>query len=381
MRALAFLERLVAFDTRNPPRAPAGVRDLIDYVSEIVKTSGFVVETRDLGDGCQWLLARRSLAGSAAGSAAGPLVNVHIDTVPADPGWTRDPHTLLVADGRATGLGACDIKGALAAFLAAASRTTGPVELLLTSDEEAGSSRCVRTFVAEHDVKGRDVLVAEPTRCQAVLAHRGIATCAGTFHGTAGHASQRRALEDSAVHEAVRWASRALAFAAGTEGGDAASQGGTSGGLRGVRFNLGQLEGGLKVNMIASSATVRFGVRPPSEPRAVMEHVCALAPDPARVTWQPGYLAPSLPASGRSLDEARALVQRLGLVEGAPVDFFTEAALFSEAGAVAVVLGSGDIAQAHVADESVALDELEELEAIYVRLLGGPTEHRPGRSS
>lgn len=376
MSALAILERLVAFDTRNPPRAAAGVRGLIDYVSEIVKPIGFLVETRDLGDGCQWLLARRGPA-VAAGRGA-PLVNVHIDTVPADPGWTRDPHTLLVAGGRATGLGACDIKGALAAFLAAAAKTAGPAELLLTSDEEAGSSRCVRTFVAEHDVKGRDVLVAEPTRCQAVLAHRGIATCVGTFQGTAGHASQRRALEDSAVHEAVRWASRALAFAAESEGEAAPA----SGGLRGVRFNLGQLEGGLKANMIASTATVRFGVRPPADPRGVVERICALAPDAGRVQWQPGYLAPSLPAPGRTVDDARALVKRLELTEGPAVDFFTEAALFSEAGAVAVVLGSGDIACAHVADESVPLAELAELEAIYVHLLGGvAAATSSGRSS
>lgn len=358
MSALAYLERLVAFDTRNPPRAPAGARALIDYVSPIVKATGFSVEVRDLGDGCMWLHARRG--------QGGPLVNVHIDTVPADPGWSRDPHALHVTSGpdaRATGLGACDIKGALAAFLAAAARAGGPVELLLTSDEEAGSSRCVRTFVAEHDVKGREILVAEPTRCKAVLAHRGIATCTGTFKGVAGHASQQRALEDSALHEAVRWASRAIAFAEESEKA-------TGPGLTGVRFNLGLVEGGLKANMIASSATVRFGVRPPQDPRAVVERICELAPHRERVSWEPGYLAPALPAPGRTVDDARKLAKKHGLAEGDPVDFFTEAALFSEAGATALVVGSGDIAVAHAAEESVPLAELDEMEAIYGRVMG-----------
>jgi acetylornithine deacetylase len=359
--ALAYLERLVAFDTRNPPRAADGARALIEYVSPILKANGFHVETRDLGDGCLWLWGRRGTAGNAA-----PLVNIHIDTVPADARWTREPHTLHVEGERAIGLGACDIKGALAAFLTAASRTGGPVELLLTSDEEAGSSRCVRAFVAEYDVVGRAVLVAEPTRCKAVLAHRGIATCTGTFRGTAGHASQRRALEDSAVHEAVRWAEKALALASESE---AADPGREVGGLPGARFNIGSIEGGIKANMIASTATVRFGVRPSGDPRAVLDGFCALAPHPGRVTWEPGYLAPALPAAGRTIEEARELVARLGLVEGAPVDFFTEAALFSEAGAVAIVIGSGDIAEAHVPDESVALAEIEELAAIYARLL------------
>jgi acetylornithine deacetylase len=62
---------------------------------------------------------------------------------------------------------------------------------------------------------------------------------------------------------------------------------------------------------------------------------------------------------------------RLGLTMGAPVDFWTEAALFSEAGANVLVYGPGDIAQAHTAGEHVAIAELARAAATYVRLLGG----------
>ncbi len=348
---LAHLERLVAFDTQNPPRAPAGVLALLSYAVGALDARGFAAASgatsgvRELGDGCAWLHLRRG--------EGGPLVNVHVDTVPAAMGWSRGAHALQVDGGRAVGLGACDIKGALAAFLVAATGTQGPAELLLTSDEEAGSSRCVRTFLAEHDVKGRTVLVAEPTRCRAVVEHRGIGTCTGTFHGVAGHASNARALADSAVHEAVRWGARALEYA----------------GAHDVRLNVGTIEGGVKANMIAQRATLRFGVRPFGDPAAVVDALCALAPDASRVTWKRGYLAPALPASGGP-EPARAAARALGLADGPAVDFFTEAALFSEAGANAVVFGPGDIAQAHAPDEWVELAQLEEAERLYAGVLG-----------
>ncbi len=341
--ALEHLARLCAFDTRNPPRSPAGISALFDYVTAAVGAWGFVVERRDLGDGCMWLHARR-------GDAA-PIVNVHVDTVPVAEGWFGDPLSLVVTGERATGLGACDIKGALAAWLAAGAATHGPGELLLTSDEEAGTSRCVRTFGSEHDLKGRQLLVAEPTGCRAVLGHRGIGTATGTFTGVAGHASQARALVDSAVHEAVRWAGAALAAASGDD----------------LRFNLGRIEGGTKANMIAAVATVRFGVRPTADVEGVLARLMGLAPSEERVSWERGYLAPALEAT----EAAAVLARQLGVEPSAPVDFFTEAALFAAAGATAIVIGPGDIRQAHAPGEYVLLRELAEAEGIYTRLLGG----------
>ena len=56
---------------------------------------------------------------------------------------------------------------------------------------------------------------------------------------------------------------------------------------------------------------------------------------------------------------------------GHAVDFWTEASLFSAAGLNAVVFGPGDIAQAHTADEWVALEQLQTAVRHYVRILGG----------
>lgn len=361
-RVLEHLRRLVACDTRNPPRAGTGIDALFAYVRSVLDGCGkWVVDEVDLGEGCRWLHARRG------NDPHVPLVNVHIDTVPLSSadgaGWTHDPFTLHVDGEKATGLGACDIKGAVACFLDAVADVDRPAALLLTSDEEAGSSLCVRTFIEQNDVVFRTILVAEPTQAMGVLAHRGIGTAVMSFHGVAGHASQKRALDDSAVSRCVRFCVKALDHAAAVDNG--------------IRLNLGRVEGGTKANMIASTCVLRLGVRPEpgTDPAEVLDGLFALA-DPTTTT-QKGFLAPPLPARrvDRTVDEARERSRKraaeLGLGVGDDVDFFTEAAFFSAAGANAIVFGPGDIAQAHAVDEFVTLDQLDVVAATYRRILAG----------
>ncbi len=350
-KTLEHLEHLVACDTQNPPRltAQSGV---IGYLR--TQLGDFDLDFTDHGDGCHNLLATRG--------EPRILFNFHLDTVPASDAWQTDPFELQVDDERAVGLGACDIKGASACMLAAVEQTDGDVALLFTTDEEAGKSRCVRKFL-ERGLDFDAVIVAEPTQAKAVVEHRGISTARGVFSGVAGHASERRALADSAVHRAVRWAHEALAFAEGHEAT-------TYRGLSGIRFNLGLLEGGIKPNVIAPEATVRFGCRPlpDQDGQALIAEIQRLAPDDADVDWQAGFFGPTLPADGDAA-AARSIAEGLGLEIGEPVDFWTEAALFSEGGYPAVVYGPADIARAHTAGEWVALAQLEDVSEMYVRLL------------
>ena len=86
------------------------------------------------------------------------------------------------------------------------------------------------------------------------------------------------------------------------------------------------------------------------------------------------FRGPSLPAGDVAMAEenrlaARDLADELGLPIGNAVDFWTEASLFSRAGLTALVFGPGDIAQAHAADEWVALDQLATVATHYQRLL------------
>ncbi|TKR33017.1 acetylornithine deacetylase [Luteimonas gilva] len=354
-QVLKHLEALVSFDTRNPPRA-IGTGGLFDYVR--AQLPDFRIEVRDHGAG----------AVSFFGVRGEPkrLFNVHLDTVPDSPAWTADPHKLRVTDDRAIGLGACDIKGAAACLIAAANATKGDAAFLFSTDEEANDPRCIDAFLkTNHGFE--EALVSEPTRCEAVLAHRGIASVQMRFQGRAGHASGAEAMHANALHQAIRWGADALALVE-------AESHQRFGGLTGLRFNIGRIEGGIKANIIAPSADLRFGFRPlPSQDMDAL-HAKFRAFAPEGTSYEPLFRGPSLPAGDVAAAEERRLAARdladeLGLPIGNAVDFWTEASLFSAAGLTAIVYGPGDIAQAHTADEWVALSQLAEAAATYQRLM------------
>ncbi|OHE85806.1 MAG: acetylornithine deacetylase [Lysobacterales bacterium RIFOXYD1_FULL_69_11] len=354
---LRHLEALVSFDTRNPPRT-IGTGGMFDYLR--AHLPGFRVEVTDHGDGAVSMLAVRG--------APRRVFNVHLDTVPDSPAWTASPHRLRVTADRAIGLGACDIKGAAAGLLAAAGETTGDAAFLFSTDEEANDARCIAAFLAS-DHGFTEAVVAEPTNCEAVLAHRGISSVLMHFRGVAGHASGANAMQASALHQAMRWGSRALDLVEAE-----AHQ--RFGGLTGLRFNIGKVEGGIKANMIAPSAQVRFGFRPlPSMSIDTLHERFGTLVEPGAVErYEETFRGPSLPsgdiatAEDRRL-EARDLAEALDLPIGNAVDFWTEASLFSAAGMTAIVYGPGDIAQAHTADEWVALEQLERYAHSVKRIL------------
>ena len=356
-RVLAHLDALVGFDTRNPPRH-IGTGGVFDYVR--AQLPGFDCTVADHGDGAVSLLAVRG--------APAMVFNVHLDTVPSSSGWSADPLRLRLNHDRAIGLGACDIKGAAAGLLTAAETTTGDAAFLFTTDEEANDARCIAAFLGQaHGF--REVIVAEPTRCEAVLAHRGISSVLLRFQGAAGHASDAHALEESALHRAMRWGHRALDCAA-------AQNRERFGGLTGLRFNIGRVEGGIKANMVAPSAEVRFGFRPlPSQDIDALHAQFGACADPGALgRYEETFRGPPLPAGDIAEAEARRLAARdladaLDLPIGNAVDFWTEASLFSRAGLTAIVYGPGDIAQAHTTDEWVAFDQLQRYATSVARIL------------
>ena len=353
---LQHLGELVAFDTQNPPRQ--------------IGTDGIFEYLRSHLPGFQWAITNHG-AGSVSlfATRGNPrmLFNVHMDTVPAGPTWTRDPLQLEVSATRATGLGACDIKGAAAALLTAAAQTSGDVALLFTSDEEANDARGVAAFLAQKRPYDA-IVVAEPTRCEAVLAHRGISSARVVFAGHAGHSSGGNSLADSALHQAMRWGARSLAHVESLAHA-------RFGGLTGLRFNIGKVEGGIKANVIAPSAEVRFGFRP--LPSMDTDELLARFRDCAETApaeFVETFRGPPLPAGDIAEAEGRRLAARdfadaHGLRTGNAVDFWTEASLFSQAGYTAIVLGPGDIAQAHGADEFVELSQLQEITETYIDMI------------
>ncbi len=343
---LRHLEHLVSFNTTNPPRA-FDEEGLFAYVQHVLPDFSHTLWNH--GEGRISLLSVRG--------EPSLLFNFHVDTVPATDAWTENPFELRVSDDKAVGLGACDIKGAAACMLAAAGRTDGDAALLFTSDEEAGNSHCIKTFLAKHNTYSK-VVVAEPTKAEIVRAHRGIVTGSVSFKGLAGHASAQSGIGASALHQAVDWSHRALAWATTQEALAYEN-------LSGTRFNLGTLNGGIKPNMIAPFASLKFGLR--SLPGASQDELLAtfqsLTDRYPDARFEPGFIAPALASSSNEL------VEMLQGPVGEAVDFWTEAALFSASGCDTVVWGPGDIAQAHTADEWVDCEQLDIMTSHYQRII------------
>ncbi|NNK31530.1 MAG: acetylornithine deacetylase [Xanthomonadales bacterium] len=349
---LTHLEALVACDTQNPPRRIDGDSVIFNYCNDVLGAE-FDTQTWDYEDGHVSWFARKG--------DPDVLFNAHLDTVPAGDGWSTDPLKLEVRDGRAYGRGSCDIKGAAAALLALAQSGVDDMALLFTSDEEGAGGCCVANFLESGRASEfKQVIVAEPTSCRAVLGHRGFLSVKTRFHGEPGHSSEVRALADNANHQMARWAAGALQVAEAKK---------SSPDDPGSCFNLGIVDGGSKSNVIAGGAFVHWSARlqPGESNTAFLEEIQACAgsgPD-----WEVPFRGEPLPAAGQGDADARAFCRRLELPLSAPVDFWTEASMFSAAGLPALVLGPGHIAQAHAADEWVELDQLQTALELYTKVV------------
>jgi len=166
----------------------------------------------------------------------------HTDVVP--PGdveaWTRDPFGAEVDDGALHGRGASDMKGAIAAMIAAAGRFLdargdgfdGSIGLLITGDEEGPSvngTRPVLEWLAERGAVPDACLVGEPTNPRALgdevkIGRRGSLTARLTVTGVQGHTAYPH-LADNPVNRLVAMLAALLAepLDAGTEHFDAST--------------------------------------------------------------------------------------------------------------------------------------------------------------
>ncbi len=341
---LEYLAALVACDTQNPPRQITPRSPLYKFLDSVCGRD-FQVKVWDHGDGRISYFARRG--------DPWVLFNVHLDTVPAGAGWMSDPFRLEIENNRAIGLGACDIKGAAACLLALAHQTDVDLALLFTTDEEGSDPCCIRRFFGSWGGGLPSLtVVAEPTGSRVVYGHRGYVSQRGTFHGRSSHTSIPKSQRSSAVHQLVEWSAGALRWVNEAEA--------AVGSEVDFCFNLGTVEGGIKNNMVADRAEVCWSARLPAEhdTRAMLSALESL-PSGTTAEWQTTFFGLAFPNSFNLREKAKQFVSRLALPTAPDVDFWTEASVFSDGHWPAIVLGPGDIAQAHSAGEWVALDQLE----------------------
>ncbi|NBE09010.1 acetylornithine deacetylase [Paragemmobacter ruber] len=304
------------------------------------------------------------------------VLSGHTDVVPVDgQTWTSDPWTVTERDGRLYGRGTCDMKGfdALALWALVEAHQRGvkrPLQIALSYDEEVGCTGAPPMIAAMQGVlpKGAAAIIGEPSLMKVINGHKG-----GTgFHvhvkGFEVHSSLLP-YGVSAIMEGARliqWANdRNAAIQAAPRSPQALAFDPPF-----TTLHVGMIAGGTAHNITA--ADCRFALEMRVVPGEEVEtHAQAFIAEVARIEAAMQAIRPEaaihldrffgVPAlTPEPGGEAEALVRRLtGDNAAGVVSYGTEAGQFQEAGYSAAICGPGDIAQAHQADEWLALSEFQ----------------------
>ena len=319
-------------------RLAARTLELIDLPSEsrdearlAEHVAGLLPDARELGD---------------TGVLAGPegarvLLGGHLDTVPAQgnrPG-RRDGE-------RVHGLGASDMKGALAVMIELV-RDGLPLGALFFGREELPLTESALTPLLErHPLSPELVVMMEPTDNELHAGCLGNVNATWTFHGRAGH-SARPWLADNAITRAAAGISALAAHEPEPHDYD---------GLRFVEVaSVTRVAGGIAGNVIPDRAEAHVNYRyapgrTPEQAEARLRELCD-GHGELRVDAN----APSGPVARGPLVDALIAA---GELEVAPKQAWTPVAEFGMAGLPAVNFGPGDPPQAHTRDESVTVAAL-----------------------
>jgi acetylornithine deacetylase len=377
-RIVSILSALVAFDTtsRNSNLA------LISWVEDYLRPLGFRMERVYDPTGTKANL----WATIGPEDRPGIVLSAHTDVVPVDgQNWSSDPFVLREADGRFYGRGACDMKGFLAVCLARAqdmaqARLERPIHLALTYDEEVGcvGARHLSEWLTAQAVRPEACFVGEPTSMQVVIGHKGKRSIRVKVRGLTKHSS----LAPEGVN-AVEFG--AMLVAEIRRIADELSASGHRDSLYDVPHStahVGVLRGGSALNIVPDDCEILFEFRVigGDDPDALVQRVV----DYARMELEPRMQAVD-PSTGFDIEvyagfpgldtapdaEIVTLAKRMaGRNDHAKVAFGAEAGLFdSIAGIPSVIVGPGAIAQAHQADEWIAIGELVKCDAFVAKLV------------
>lgn len=376
--AVALLRRLVACRSI----AGGGNRELIAEVAGVLEDAGAVVHVLDgTRDGVSVLHAVLG----PADAEGGLLLAAHGDVVDvAGQRWTSDPFSLREADGRLHGRGATDMKGFLAAALAAVrasdmSSLRAPLHLALSHDEELGCAGIGPLLDALCDnllpAPPAGVVVGEPTQLRVVDRHKGKAALDITVRGRAAHSATPGAGVNAVVAAAhLVTALEELGCELAGEAADPAFS------VPHATIGIGPIAGGVAVNIVPDTCTLKVETRvlPGQSLDDVVGRIGAVAagieaglraraPETAvEVRRVAGY--PALNAAPSAFADAVGAVAGRGT--GGAVDFGTEAGVYQERlGVPVVVCGPGSMAQGHTPDEHIEVAELTAGEAFVAGLI------------
>ena len=328
------------------------------------------------------------VAVSRPGEDVGLVLSNHVDVVPSGDldAWSGDPFDPVVADGRLVGRGACDMKGGLAASLAAVAALGSdlsrvpPFAVHCTIGEEDGGLGAYGTLVRGHT--GRACVIPEPTNLRLVSANAGSLTFRLEVPGVATHGSTAYA----GVSAIDAYLPLHAALAGLAERRNRVREPLLDHLPVPYPLSVGRLRAGDWASSVPDLlvAEGRYGLRVEEDPasaRAELEETVAeaaaahpfLRDHPPVVTWPGGRFAGGhLPAGhpfGRQVAAAHAWLT--GGAEpaelGAP--WGSDLRQYAAAGVPTLHYGPGDVRLAHGPDEAVPVAEVVTTAEVFVDLL------------
>jgi succinyl-diaminopimelate desuccinylase len=356
--AVELTQRLIAFDTRNPPGGEAAIAS---FLEEALSAAGFVVELYEFAPGRSSVVARMQDSGEGLRLAfAG-----HIDTVQlGETEWRHDPLGGFIDGDRLYGRGASDMKSGIAAMVSAAEKFgdahNAGLELVLCAGEETGcegAAHLAKSSALSGSVGG--LVVGEPTSNRPVIAHKGALWLRGTAEGVASHGSMphlgKNAIYDIAaaikVCEEFRFDISAHQL------------------LGPPTLNVGTVDGGLNINAVPDYA--EFGIDIRTLPGQDLDQVIGVLQSslPRNVVLSKLM---ALPAVESERDEAlvELAMNATGVSDVSGISYFTDASILQHAygGVPTVIIGPGEAEQAHRTNEFCLVSKIEEAAEIYLQM-------------
>lgn len=358
---VAMARELVRTPSVNPVLEPggAGEAEIAALAGGWLGHWGYATRTTEVAPGRVNVVARRG-----AGSGPVLLLNGHLDTVGV--AGMRDPFSGNVRAGRLHGRGAADMKGGVACILATAANLADeelPGELIvaLTADEEHASLG-MEALVAS-GVRADAAVVCEPTGLAVAPANKGFLWIDAEVRGRAAHGSR----PDLGVDAIARAGHLLVAFEA--EAARLARETGHP--LLGpASVHAGTVSGGSAPSVYPERCEVVFERRTlpgetadqvMREAEAVLASARRACPDlDARLRAGLFRAATEVPAASPLVRGLLAACGRAGARRAvAGMSAWVDACFLNLSGTPAVCFGPGSIAQAHAAEEWIAVSEIE----------------------
>ncbi|MGB5224849.1 MAG: acetylornithine deacetylase [Arenicellales bacterium] len=360
---LAMMRQLVGIPSVSSvsPDIDMGNLKVVELLAEWLQELNFTVEIIPLKNHPE----KANLVATLGRGQGGLVLAGHTDTVPYDENlWNYNPLALTEAGNRLYGMGSSDMKGFFALAITAArifsiDDLKEPLVIVATADEES-TMHGARELAASGRLQARRVLIGEPTGLRPVHMHKGMMMESVHLHGCSGHSSDpalgNNAMEGmhSVIAEILRWRTELQQRFQNPDFK-----------VPFPTLNLGRIAGGDNPNRICGDCELHFDLRP--LPGMVAEDLLEeLTPRLQSAIRQSGLqlalrpLMESVPPFAS--DNGSAIVAAAEKLTGSSAEsaaYSTEAPFFQNIGLDAVVLGPGDIAQAHQPDEFLALDRLQ----------------------